>query len=157
MGKEKNDSSWETLKKVWQIIDAYRLLLVGSLVLAGASVALQLYVPILFGQAIDGIAGPGKVDFALVKGYTFQILVLVVLSSLATWAMNLINNKLAFNTVRDIRSRAIRQRRSRRRTSLSHPNKMICRCPIPESRGLQRPGPHRIHLAQKGQREGKPE
>ncbi len=109
MGKEKNDSSWETLKKVWQIIDAYRLLLVGSLVLAGASVALQLYVPILFGRAIDGIAGPGKVDFALVKGYTFQILVLVVLSSLATWAMNLINNKLAFNTVRDIRSRAIRQ------------------------------------------------
>lgn len=96
-------------EKVWQIIDAYRLLLVGSLVLAGASVALQLYVPILFGRAIDGIAGPGKVDIALVKGYTFQILVLVVLSSLATWAMNLINNKLAFNTVRDIRSRAIRQ------------------------------------------------
>ena len=51
----------------------------------------------------------------------------------------------------------IRQRRSRRRTSLSYPNKMICRCPIPESRGLQRPGPHRIHLAQKGQREGKTE
>ena len=60
MGKEKNDSSWETLKKVWQIIDAYRLLLVGSLVLAGTSVALQLYVPILFGRAIDGIAGRAR-------------------------------------------------------------------------------------------------
>lgn len=106
---KQNKSSWETLKKVWKIIDAYRLLLAGSLVLAGASVALQLYVPILFGQAIDGIAGPGQVDFALVGHYASQIIFLVILSSLATWAMNLINNKLAFNTVRDIRSRAIRR------------------------------------------------
>ncbi len=106
---KQNNSSWETLKKVWKVIDAYRLLLAGSLVLAGASVALQLYVPILFGRAIDGIAGPGQVDFALVGHYASQIIFLVILSSLATWAMNLINNKLAFNTVRDIRSRAIRR------------------------------------------------
>lgn len=106
---KQNNSSWETLKKVWKVIDAYRLLLIGSLVLAGASVALQLYVPILFGRAIDGIAGPGQVDFALVGHYASQIIFLVILSSLATWAMNLINNKLAFNTVRDIRSRAIRR------------------------------------------------
>lgn len=106
---KQNNSSWETLKKVWKVIDAYRLLLIGSLVLAGASVALQLYVPILFGLAIDGIAGPGQVDFALVGHYASQIIFLVILSSLATWAMNLINNKLAFNTVRDIRSRAIRR------------------------------------------------
>ena len=106
---KQNKSSWVTLKKVWKIIDAYRLLLAGSLVLAGASVALQLYVPILFGRAIDGIAGPGQVDFALVGYYASQIIFLVILSSLATWAMNLINNKLAFNTVRDIRSRAIRR------------------------------------------------
>ena len=85
------------------------MLLIGSLVLAGVSVALQLYVPILFGRAIDGILGPGQVDFPLVGRYASQILFLVVLSSLATWAMNLINNQLAFNTVRDIRSRAIRQ------------------------------------------------
>ena len=109
MSMDKNNSSWVTLKKVWKIIDAYRMLLIGSLVLAGVSVALQLYVPILFGRAIDGIVGPGQVDFPLVSRYASQILFLVVLSSLATWAMNLINNQLAFNTVRDIRSRAIRQ------------------------------------------------
>ena len=109
MSIEKNTSSGNTLKKVWNVIDAYRLLLWGSLVLAGISVALQMYVPILFGRAIDGIVGPGKVDFARVGQTTVQILVLVILSSLATWAMNLINNKLAFNTVRDIRGRAIRQ------------------------------------------------
>ena len=109
MSMDRNNSSWVTLKKVWKIIDAYRMLLIGSLVLAGASVALQLYVPILFGRAIDGILGPGQVDFPLVGRYASQILFLVVLSSLATWAMNLINNQLAFNTVRDIRSRAIRQ------------------------------------------------
>lgn len=105
----KQDSSMATLKKVWKVIDAYRHLLIESIVLAGLSVALQLYVPILFGRAIDGILGPGKVDFALVGGYTSQILLLVVLSALFTWAMNLINNQLAFRTVRDIRSRAIRQ------------------------------------------------
>ena len=109
MSMDQNNSSWVTLKKVWKIIDAYRLLLLGSLVLAGASVALQLYVPILFGRAIDGILGPGQVDFAQVGRYTTQILLLVILSSLATWAMNLVNNKLAFHTVQDIRSRAIRQ------------------------------------------------
>ncbi|MGP2527287.1 ABC transporter ATP-binding protein [Acidaminococcus sp. LBK-2] len=109
MSMDQNKSSWVTLKKVWKIIDAYRLLLLGSLVLAGASVALQLYVPILFGRVIDGILGPGQVDFAQVGRYTTQILLLVILSSLATWAMNLVNNKLAFHTVQDIRSRAIRQ------------------------------------------------
>lgn len=109
MSMDQNKSSWVTLKKVWKIIDAYRLLLLGSLVLAGASVALQLYVPILFGRAIDGILGPGQVDFAQVGRYTTQILLLVILSTLATWAMNLVNNKLAFHTVQDIRSRAIRQ------------------------------------------------
>ena len=109
MSMDQNKSSWVTLKKVWKIIDAYRLLLLGSLVLAGASVALQLYVPILFGRAIDGILGPGQVDFAQVGRYTTQILLLVILSSLATWAMNLVNNKLAFHTVQDIRSRTIRQ------------------------------------------------
>ena len=107
MSMDRNNSSWVTLKKVWKIIDAYRMLLIGSLVLAGVSVALQLYVPILFGRAIDGILGPGQVDFPLVGRYASQILFLVVLSSLATWAMNLINNQLAFNTVRDIRSRAL--------------------------------------------------
>lgn len=106
---KRQESSMETLKKVWQVIDAYRHLLIESIVLAGLSVALQLYVPVLFGRAIDGILGPGKVDFAQVGRYTSQIILLVVLSALFTWAMNLINNQLAFRTVRDIRSRAIRQ------------------------------------------------
>lgn len=105
----KQESSMATLKKVWQVIDAYRHLLLESIVLAGLSVALQLYVPVLFGRAIDGILGPGKVDFAQVGRTTSLILLLVVLSALATWAMNRINNLLAYRTVRDIRSRAIRQ------------------------------------------------
>ena len=105
----KQESSMTTLKKVWQVIDAYRHLLLESIVLAGLSVALQLYVPVLFGRAIDGILGPGKVDFAQVGRTTSLIILLVVLSALATWAMNRINNLLAYRTVRDIRSRAIRQ------------------------------------------------
>ncbi len=105
----KQESSMTTLKKVWQVIDAYRHLLLESIVLAGLSVALQLYVPVLFGRAIDGILGPGKVDFAQAGRTTSLIILLVVLSALATWAMNRINNLLAYRTVRDIRSRAIRQ------------------------------------------------
>jgi ATP-binding cassette, subfamily B, multidrug efflux pump len=56
----KQESSLATLKKVWQIIDAYRHLLIESIVLAGLSVALQLYVPVLFGRGHRRHPGPGE-------------------------------------------------------------------------------------------------
>ena len=107
--QDENVTSLTTLKKVLNVIDAYRILLVLSIVLAGVSVVLQLYVPVLFGRAIDGIVGAGRVDFALVGRYLTRIIALAVLSSLATLIMNLINNRLTYRTVRDIRAKAIRQ------------------------------------------------
>lgn len=107
--QDENVTSLTTLKKVLNVIDAYRILLVLSIVLAGVSVVLQLYVPVLFGRAIDGIVGAGRVDFALVGRYLTRIIALVALSSLATLIMNLINNQLTYRTVRDIRAKAIRQ------------------------------------------------
>ncbi|WP_270441201.1 ABC transporter ATP-binding protein [Acidaminococcus provencensis] len=107
--QDENVTSLTTLKKVLNVIDAYRILLVLSIVLAGVSVVLQLYVPVLFGRAIDGIVGAGRVDFALVGRYLTRIIALVALSSLATLIMNLINNRLTYRTVRDIRAKAIRQ------------------------------------------------
>ena len=109
MPQDENVTSLTTLKKVLNVIDAYRILLVLSIVLAGVSVVLQLYVPVLFGRAIDGIVGAGRVDFALVGRYLTRIIALVALSSLATLIMNLINNRLTYRTVRDIRAKAIRQ------------------------------------------------
>lgn len=97
------------LKKVLKFIGRYRFLLVLSMILAAVSVILQLYIPILFGDAIDGIIGKGKVEFNVIASISVRILILLVLASLATWLMNLINNKLTYHTVRDIRAKAIRQ------------------------------------------------
>ena len=101
-------SSMQTLKKVMSVIGHYRILLILSIVLAGLSVVLQLYIPVVFGNAIDGIIAAGKVDFELVSTHLFKALILAASAAAAIWVMNMINNRLAYNTVRDIRSRAIR-------------------------------------------------
>lgn len=102
-------SSMETFGKVMRVIGRYKILLVLSIVLAAFSVILQLYVPILFGDAIDGIIAKGKVDFGIVSYYLARILVLIILSSAATWVMNMINNRMTYRVVRDIRAKAIRR------------------------------------------------
>ncbi len=102
-------NSRDTLFKVMKVIGNYKILLALSIILAGISVVLQLYVPILFGKAIDQIIAKGRVDFDAVAQYASQILVLILIASLATWFMNLINNRLAYRTVQDIRAKAIRQ------------------------------------------------
>lgn len=107
--KKLSSSSKTTLLKVLKFIGHYRILLIFSIVLAGISVILQLYVPILFGDAIDGILGAERVNFELVSHYSMKIAFFVVLTSLATWVMNLINNHLTYATVQDIRAQAIRQ------------------------------------------------
>ena len=107
--KDGNDVSMQTLRKVLKLIGRYRLLLLLSILLAGLTVVLQLYVPVLFGDGIDRIAGEGLVDFAGLGGILGKILVLIILSSVASFVMNVINNRLAFRTVQDIRARAIRK------------------------------------------------
>ncbi len=97
------------MKKVIHYMGRYKLYLVASLLLAGIAVVLQLYVPILFGEAIDGIIGKGQVDFAHLAIYLKKILVLIVLAGAALFAQSLLNNRLAYSTVQDIRARAIRQ------------------------------------------------
>lgn len=99
----------ETLGKVLKFIGRYRILLIFSIILAAISVILQLYVPILFGAAIDGIVGRGNVDFQLVGYYLVRIAVFVLLSALASYIMNRLNNRMTYAVIRDIRARAIRQ------------------------------------------------
>jgi len=102
-------SSRDTLGKVMRYIGRYRLLLFVSMFLAMVSVILTLYVPILFGGAIDGILGKGKVRFNVVTSYLGRILLLIILVAIATWVMNIINNRLTYHVVQDIRAKAIRQ------------------------------------------------
>ncbi|MBT9057389.1 sugar ABC transporter ATP-binding protein [Lactobacillus delbrueckii subsp. bulgaricus] len=107
--QDKKMASWQAMKQLLPIIGRYRLLLFISIILAAVSVILQLYVPIIFGRAIDQIVGPGKVDFPAIGQDLVQILILVIVSAAATWLMGLINNKLTYRTVQDIREKAIRQ------------------------------------------------
>ena len=101
-----NDSakgkSSETFFKVLHFIGRYRFLLILSIVLAAISVILQLYVPILFGNAIDQIVAEHQVNFEMMWYYLSRILVMVILSSVATWLMNAINNRITYQTVKDL-------------------------------------------------------
>lgn len=105
MKKSKNAG---TLKKVLTAIGRYRLLLLVSVVLAALTVILQLYIPNLFGDAIDAIVGKDAVDFETVAESLKQILIWLCLCSIATWIMNVVNNRLTYRVVQDLRSQAIR-------------------------------------------------
>ena len=96
------------LKKLAPYLAGHRAALIVSVVLAAAAVILQLYVPVLFGDAIDQIVGEGRVDFAAMGVYLAQILTLAALSGICTYVMNLINNRMTFGIVQSIRSQAIR-------------------------------------------------
>ena len=92
--------SSETFFKVLRFIGRYRFLLILSIILAAVSVILQLYVPILFGNAIDQVIAQHQVNFEMMWYYLSRILVMVILSSAATWLMNVINNRMTYQTVR---------------------------------------------------------
>ena len=98
-----------TLKKLLRIIGNYKIWLTLSIILATFTVILQLYIPILFGDAIDGIITEGRVDFDMVGAFLSKTLLLIIITSFATWIMNVINNRIAYRVVQDIRSKAIRK------------------------------------------------
>lgn len=105
---KKHQVQKETLKKVLVYIKRYTGLMMMSIVLATLIVALTLYVPILIGKAIDGIVY-GAVDFTSILQQLLMIVVLVGITALAQWIMNMINNKVTYNVVRDIRDEAFRK------------------------------------------------
>lgn len=98
----------ETMKKLWNRIARYRVLLLVSIVLAAATVVLQLYVPILFGDAIDNIVAEHRVDFDKVKVFLSRVVLFAVLSGVTGWVMSVINNRVVYRVVEDIRSQSIR-------------------------------------------------
>ena len=96
------------MKKLFKYIGKYWILLILSIILAGISVVLQLYVPVLFGNAIDEIVAAHNVNFTQMWLYLKQILLFVVIAAAAIWIMNLVNNRMTYHIVQDIRSQAIR-------------------------------------------------
>ncbi|MGC4020298.1 MAG: ABC transporter ATP-binding protein [Muricomes sp.] len=98
-----------TTKKILLLIKPYIHYMILSLIFAVISVVLTLYAPILIGQAIDHVVGGGKVDFDVIL-YIMKVLAVVVfLTSLAQWMMNLCNNILTYRVVKDVRTRAFSQ------------------------------------------------
>ena len=95
----------ETLKKVLTYIKRYRGHMMLSIVLATLIVVLTLYVPILIGKAIDGIVY-GHVNFEMILRELGLVVGFVIVTALAQWFMNMINNKVTYNVVRDIRNEA---------------------------------------------------
>lgn len=101
----KNKKKSSTLSSVLQYIKKYYGLLICSMVFAFISVILTLYIPIVVGDAIDLIVGPGNVDKRML-GLLVRVVVLAVLTALCQWIMNMINNKITYQVVRDIRDEA---------------------------------------------------
>ena len=94
------------VKRVLQAIGKYKIWLAASLVLALLTVALTLYAPILVGDAIDYILGPGDVEFAALCSLLARIAAIVGATSLLQWAMNLCNNRITYRVVMDVRTAA---------------------------------------------------
>ena len=105
---QKAADNGKTIKKLWDHIAKFRVLLILSVLMAGATVVLQLYVPILFGDAIDHILAAGRVDFARVGYYLKRVVLLAVLSGITGWTMSILNNRMTYHVVEDIRAQSIR-------------------------------------------------
>ena len=107
--KQQNAVRTETLKKVLSRIGKYKWLVLLSLCMAAAVVALTLYVPVLTGDAVDLIVGKGLVDFAGLLKILVKIGVAVGLTALLQWLMGILNNRITYRTVRDLRNEAFRR------------------------------------------------
>lgn len=105
----KNETSASVALRVLKLLKKYIPLLVLSILLAAGSSVLSLYVPILFGNAIDSIVEAGKVDFDTVIMFLTRAGIIGIAVALMQWVMGVINNKITFQTVRDVRDAAFRK------------------------------------------------
>ena len=96
----------ETLKRVLKYIRKYTPALVLSLLLAGLTVLLTLYIPILTGNAVDLIIGKGQVDMAGIFAIMKKIAIAMIITAVGQWIMNTCNNYITYHVIRDIRTDA---------------------------------------------------
>lgn len=106
MNNQLEKKNQDTMKKVFKLIRPYMHYLILSLIFAAISVALTLYAPILSGNAIDLILSKGHVDFAGVFQILKKYAIVIILTGVAQWLMNLCNNKITYRVVKDVRIRA---------------------------------------------------
>ena len=105
----KNNSQKETIGKVLRYIRKYWLFVGISLLLAALTVAATLYIPILTGDAVDLLLGPGKVDMAAIFVVIKKIVIIMILTGIAQWVMNTCNNYITYHVIQDIRQDAFKK------------------------------------------------
>ena len=108
MKKTKAQAAPGTMKRLLVILRPYRWLILLSILFSAASVALSLYIPILVGRAIDHILGPGQVAFEIIAGLLLRVAVFAAVTALVQWLISVINNKISYQVVRDLRAKAFR-------------------------------------------------
>lgn len=96
----------QILNRVFSYVGRYKIHLAFSLLLAAVSVAGTLYVPVLLGNVIDFIADKGNVDFDGMVPILVEVCVIVCVVALSQWIMNVLNNKITFGVVKDMRDKA---------------------------------------------------
>lgn len=101
------DDQKKTLVKVMKYIKKYRMLVVLSLIFAAVTVVTTLYLPILTGNAVDLMVKKGKVDFVGLKPIVRTMLIVLVITGVAQWIMNICNNYITYHVVQDIRKDAM--------------------------------------------------
>lgn len=99
----------KTFKKVLSQIGRQKWFILLSILLAAITVILTLYAPILFGDAIDVIISKGNVDFSYISTVLTKILIIIIVTGILTWIMNVINNHVTYSVVKNIRSLSIRK------------------------------------------------
>lgn len=109
MAKKIDTRQVQTLKKVLRYMKRYWFFLGISIVLAAITVASTLYLPLLIGEAVDFIVRKGNVDFAGVFAVLKKMGVVIGVTALAQWIMNVCNNKMTYQIVRDIRNEAFQK------------------------------------------------
>lgn len=109
MSKRKQKVNKGTLRRVLELIRPYAGLVVLTLVLAVVTVVTTLLAPIISGKAVDHIIGPGQVDFGGVGKLAIAMAGTVACTAVSQWLMNVVNNRITFHVVRDMRVRAFEQ------------------------------------------------
>ncbi len=104
--KSKNKA---TIARILKYIKRYRFLVVLSLVCAAVSVVLTLYAPILIGHGVDKIIGPGEVDFDGLTEILIKLCIVIAITAVAQWIMNILNNRVTYRVVNDVRTTAYKK------------------------------------------------
>ena len=106
MRKKIRSEQSETLKKILRYLKRYWFFLALSFGLAAITVASTLYIPLLTGDAVDCVIGKGQVDFTGVFAVLKRMVMVIGVTAVAQWGMNICNNKMTYQIVRDIRNEA---------------------------------------------------